>query len=223
MLPGEDGAIQGLLEYLKIPYTGSGVLGSAVAYNKRVSKEIFKHHGIPTADYQMVHRSDPETWKRKLKIPVVVKPPDQGSSIGVTIVREEGSWPSALDLAFKYSEEVMVEDYIEGKLLAIGMCGEEPLPIVHIKPKSGFYDYEAKYTPGKTEYICPADLSEEELERCNQTAGEVFRVLDGRGCPRTHSRCRTKAPRIKRSIIRDIICACHNNVRLSSTNKLIYL
>ncbi|PIQ96866.1 MAG: D-alanine--D-alanine ligase [Nitrospinae bacterium CG11_big_fil_rev_8_21_14_0_20_56_8] len=180
---GEDGTIQGILEYARIPYTGSGVLGSAIAYDKVISKEIFKVNGIPTADYVVYYKKNP-SGTRKPDLPVVVKPSNQGSSIGVTIVREEKDWAGALELAFTYSDEVLVEKFIEGKLLAIGMKGEEPMPIVNIRPKSGFYDYEAKYTKGKTDYFCPADLTDKEVSRCHETAVEVFRVLKGRGVPR---------------------------------------
>lgn len=181
---GEDGTIQGILEYLKIPYTGSGVLGSAVAYNKVVSKEIFMERGIPTAPYQVIHAEDRNRVMPKLDFPVVVKPSDQGSSIGVSIVRSESKWETALDLAFDVSEEVLIEKYIAGKLLAVGMNGPQPMPIVEIVPKSGFYDYEAKYTTGKTDYVCPAELTPEAVDRCNDTAVRVFKALKGRGFPR---------------------------------------
>ena len=181
---GEDGTIQGILEYLKIPYTGSGVLGSAVAYNKVVSKEIFMERGIPTAPYQVIHAEDRNRVMPQLDFPVVVKPSDQGSSIGVSIVRSESKWETALDLAFDVSEEVLIEKYIAGKLLAVGMNGPQPMPIVEVVPKSGFYDYEAKYTAGKTDYVCPAELTPEAVDRCNDTAVRVFKALKGRGFPR---------------------------------------
>lgn len=181
---GEDGTIQGLLEYAGIPYTGSGVLGSAVAYNKVTSKEIFMQNAIPTAPYQVLRQGERDAFQRQLDLPVVVKPSDQGSSLGVTIVREAGEFEAALDLAFRYTEEVVIEQFIDGKLLAIGMHGEQPMPIVHIRPKSGFYDYESKYTQGKTEYLCPAALSAVERETCQQVAIGVFKVLKGRGFPR---------------------------------------
>ncbi len=179
---GEDGCIQGLLEYFKIPYTGAGVMGSALAYDKLKSKEILKFHGIPTADYEVFYKNQDNS--RSLTLPVVVKPNNQGSSLGVTIVKTEDQWEPALKNAFSYSEEVIVEKFIDGKLLAIGMNEKRPMPIVHIRPKSGFYDYEAKYTAGKTEYICPADITEDEAEKCRRTAIKVFQVLRGRGFPR---------------------------------------
>jgi len=181
---GEDGSIQGLLEYVKIPYTGSGVLASALAYDKVKSKEIFKFNKISTADYQVFCREGRGKQERILNLPVVVKPSNQGSSIGVSIVREEKEWNAALELAFSYAKEILVEKFIEGKLLAIGMNGEQPMPIVHIRPKSGFYDYESKYTSGKTEYSCPAELNTEEIQRCEDMAIQVYRTLRGNGMPR---------------------------------------
>ena len=179
---GEDGCIQGLLEYFKIPYTASGVMGSALAYDKLKSKEILKFHGIPTPDYEVFYKY--HEISRTLDLPVVVKPTNQGSSLGVTIVKDESQWKPALETAFAYSEEVMVEKFIDGKLLAIGMNEMTPMPIIHIRPKSGFYDYEAKYTSGKTEYICPANIEADEANRCRQVAIQVFQVLRGRGFPR---------------------------------------
>jgi D-alanine-D-alanine ligase len=181
---GEDGTIQGVLEYLKIPYTGSGVLGSAIAYNKVVSKEIFMERGIPTAPYQVITAEDRGQVKRTLELPVVVKPADQGSSIGVSIVQTESQWETALDEAFEVSEEILIEQFIEGKLLAVGMDGPLPMPIVEIVPKSGFYDFEAKYTEGKTDYVCPAQLSSKEAQRCRDASVRVFKALKGRGFPR---------------------------------------
>ncbi len=181
---GEDGTIQGILEYAKIPYTGAGVLGSSIAYDKVKSKEIFKYNHIPSADYQVFYRSQDINTPRTLDLPVVVKPSTQGSSIGISIVKKESEWPKALKLAFKYSEEVLVEKFIAGRLLAIGMNGEQPFPIVHIKPKSEFYDYESKYTQGKTDYICPAELSAEEKSSCENAAIQVVRALKSRGIPR---------------------------------------
>ena len=143
-----------------------------------------KHHGIPTADYEVFYRDQNHPFKRNLDLPVVVKPTNQGSSFGVSIVDKEDQWEQALEYAFKYSEEIIVEEFIDGKLLAIGMNGENPMPIVHIRPKSGFYDYEAKYTSGKTEYICPAELSSTEINKCNEVSKKVFKVLRGRGLPR---------------------------------------
>ena len=178
---GEDGAIQGVLEYLKIPYTGSGLLGSAVAFNKAVSKSIFKAHDIPTPDYKLFYRGEDKQAVIPLPLPLVVKPSDQGSSLGITIVKQANQWKQALDIAFEYSKQVIVESFIAGKLLAIGMDEDQPLPIVQIIPRSEFYDYEAKYTPGKTDYHCPADLTERETEECHKVAIRTVRALCVRG------------------------------------------
>lgn len=180
---GEDGAVQGMLEYCGIPYTGSGVLGSALAYNKVASKRIFRQADIPTADFQVLDQDDPPP-RSPLPLPVVVKPADQGSSLGVSIVRQDAEWQPSLELAFDLAEEVLVEQFIDGKLLAIGMREADPLPIVHIQPQSGFYDYEAKYTVGKTQYECPARLTPKEEATCRDTAVQVFHALRGRGFPR---------------------------------------
>lgn len=181
---GEDGAIQGLLEYADIPYTGSGILGSAVAYDKVISKRIFSDMDIPTARYQVFNKNCAEKIEREIGLPCVVKPSNQGSSIGVTIVRKEEDFKKSMELAFTYSREVIVEEFIDGKLIAIGMNGDQPMPIVQIKPKSGFYDYEAKYTAGKTEYICPADIDDATQRRCRETAVRTFHALKGKGFPR---------------------------------------
>ena len=148
------------------------------------TKEILKLYEIPTANYEVFYKNQSALIKRKMDLPVVVKPTNQGSSFGVSIVEKEDEWSKALENAFSYSEEIIVESFIDGKLLAVGMHGEDPMPIVHICPKSGFYDYEAKYTSGKTEYICPANLSESETKKCQETAKKVFKVLRGRGLPR---------------------------------------
>ena len=181
---GEDGTIQGLLEYLKIPYTGAGVSSSALAFNKVFSKAIFVVEGIPTPHYRVLRREERTMDDCPLPFPVVTKPSSEGSSIGVTIVQQPEQWDSALKEAFSFSDEILVEEFVEGKLLAIGMDGETPLPIVHIVPRSGFYDYEAKYTPGKTDYHCPADLTREEVRRCQEVSTSVYRALKARGMAR---------------------------------------
>jgi len=179
---GEDGSIQGLLEYARIPYTGSGVLGSALAYDKIKSKEIFKANGIPTPDFQVIRKGT--DCKRTLEFPLVVKPNRQGSSLGIHIVKTEENWLKALEDAFSYSDEILAEEFIEGRLLAIGMKQSTPMPIVEIRPKSEFYDYSAKYTSGETQYICPAKLTYEEKSACEEAAIKVFSALQGRGVPR---------------------------------------
>ncbi|MBI5184236.1 MAG: D-alanine--D-alanine ligase [Nitrospinae bacterium] len=184
---GEDGAAQGLLEWMGIPYVGSGILGSALSMNKTIAKEIFIFHGIPTPDFQAIFRDDPdfmEKAKRDLKLPCIVKPASQGSTIGLSIVRREEELEAAILCAFKMDDEVLVEDFIDGRNLTVGIVGERALPIVEIKPKGGLYDYEAKYTKGKTDYLCPAPLSSEAARRCSELALQAHKVLRCRGLSR---------------------------------------
>jgi D-alanine-D-alanine ligase len=150
---GEDGRIQSLLEMRGVKYTGSGVTSSAMAMDKNISKILFTHYNIPTAKWIMLKKGVSETQviDEKIKLtmgyPAVIKPNDEGST-------------KALDDAFEYSANVMAEEYIEGRELTVAILGGEALPVVEIKPKDGFYDYEHKYTKGFTEYFCPADLPE---------------------------------------------------------------
>lgn len=160
---GEDGTIQALLELTGRPYTGSGVMASAVAMNKVMSKKIFQHAGIPTprwvllADGRMPASLDLGALGG---LPLVVKPNAEGSTVGLTIVTDAAQLPDAIALAAKFGPEVLVEEFIPGRELTVAVMGDEALPIVEIRPKSGFYDYESKYTAGMSEYFCPADLPE---------------------------------------------------------------
>jgi len=166
---GEDGIIQGLLEFARIPYTGSGILGSAIAINKILSKKIFQCENILTPDYLEVEFKNglelsglKKLLDKKIGYPVIVKPNTEGSTIGVSIVYDDSRLESAVNEALKYDTTVLIEKYIEGRELTVSIIGNEPiaLPIIEIKPKSGFYDYEAKYTSGMTEYVVPADLDD---------------------------------------------------------------
>ena len=180
---GEDGVIQGVLEYMGIPYTGSGVMASALAMNKVASKRLFSYHGIPVPRYSVFRR---EGWTLPgevpldgLNYPLVVKPAAEGSTIGVNVVKEEGELESALRNAYRYGDTVLVEEYIEGRELTVGILGDEPLPVVEIVPKGGFYDYKAKYTPGMTRYEVPARLSQETFMMTQHMAILAHRAL---GC-----------------------------------------
>ena len=184
---GEDGTVQGLLEILKIPYTGSGVMSSALAMDKIYSKKIFKSEMIPTPAFLELDSkqiTDLELIKsevdRLLKYPVIVKPNRGGSTIGVTIVNKEYELSGALKLAFTYDNKVLIEKYIGGRLLTVGIIGEEPvaLPVLEIRPKSGFYDYASKYTAGLTEYLIPAPIYETKAEEISQTALKCHQILE---------------------------------------------
>lgn len=159
---GEDGTIQKFLEDKGISYTGSGPLASKRALYKDVAKAIFIEKNIPTPEYILVESENYDSVinkiKNRLAFPVVLKPIDEGSSIGLSVVKEEEHLLSALNTAYKYSKKILIEKYIPGEEITVGILGEAPLAVVHIVPKKGYYNYEAKYTSGMTNYIVPAQL-----------------------------------------------------------------
>jgi D-alanine-D-alanine ligase len=182
---GEDGRIQALLDLLGKPYTGAGVRSSALCMDKAISKTVFEKHDIstPAWTYLLEDVADAETVKNAVSgvggLPVVVKPVDQGSTIGITIVREACDLEAAIALARRYSPGLVLEEYIEGKELSVPIIEDEAYPVIEIKPSGGFYDFERKYTRGMTLYDCPADL-DEGLSRLIQAASlKAYRVL---GC-----------------------------------------
>lgn len=169
---GEDGLIQALLELRGIPYTGSGVKASSVAMDKLSSKNLFAAAGLLTPPWMILRKEEldgEETLKeirRELGAKIVVKPNDQGSSVGVNIVVDGNldNIRTALDNAFQYSEIAVVEQYIPGREITVGILGGQALPVIEIVPKDEFYDYKHKYTKGNTSYICPAQISEDIAE-----------------------------------------------------------
>lgn len=159
---GEDGAVQGLLEMMGIPYTGSGVLASALAMNKIFAKAAFAAAGLLVAPYRVLTRGealDPETLG--FPFPVVVKPSQEGSSVGISIVKAPEEIASALELAFRYDREALVERFIEAREIQVGILDDQAIGAIEIVPRNEFYDFEAKYTPGMAEHIFPAPLKEE--------------------------------------------------------------
>jgi D-alanine-D-alanine ligase len=154
---GEDGTIQALLEMMGVPYTGSGRLGSAMAMDKDVSKRLFRFVGVPTADWLMTPTTAPEVGSR-LGWPAVVKPSKQGSTVGLTVTKNEQQFEPAVALAKRYDDEVMVEQFIPGRELTVGVLEGRPLAVGEIIPRHEIFDYECKYTPGMSEEIFPADL-----------------------------------------------------------------
>ena len=153
---GEDGSVQGLLEMMGIPYTGSGVLASALAMNKVYSKVVFRSAGLTIAPYQVLRQK--EKLALSFALPVVVKPSQEGSSVGVSIVRELGAMDAALAEAFSYDSEILVERFIDGREVQVGILDGQALGAIEIVPKGEFYDFEAKYTPGMADHILPARL-----------------------------------------------------------------
>jgi D-alanine-D-alanine ligase len=166
---GEDGTVQKFLEDNNIPYTGSGPLASKLAIDKELAKIEFLRRGINTPEYISINASDNyssrlKEIKIKLSMPVVVKPVEEGSSIGLSIVKEEKDLASAIELAFSYSKKVIIEKYIDGKELTVGVLGNGALAVVEIVPKKGYYNFEAKYTSGMTEYVVPAKIDSEQYK-----------------------------------------------------------
>jgi D-alanine-D-alanine ligase len=166
---GEDGRIQSLLEMRGVRYTGSGVTSSAMAMDKDISKIMFNHYEIPTPNWFIVEKDNysfnhvDEKIKAYFEYPIVIKPNDEGSTVGLSIVQpdvEDVYLKKAIDTAFQYSDRIMVEQFIPGRELTVSILGNDALPVIEIKPNEGFYDYEHKYTSGKTEYFCPADIPE---------------------------------------------------------------
>ena len=178
---GEDGTIQGVLEYLKIPYTGPGVMASSIAMNKVMTKRILLSHDIPTPDYTVPCEGDGEIAVPPGGYPLVVKPVDEGSSLGLSIVTDAEQLPRALAEAREYSRQVMIESYITGLELTSAILGEEALPLIEIRARGGVYDYRAKYTKGYSEYLVPAPIASDITRKVQELARLSARVL---GCTR---------------------------------------
>jgi D-alanine-D-alanine ligase len=181
---GEDGTLQALLAEQGVPYTGSHAEASRTAFDKVATKHVLEQEGIPTPRYQVLRNGDP----RALDLPVVVKPALQGSSIGLHCVMEERQWAPAVADACSYDGDVLVEAYIEGAELTVGVVGDAVLPVVEIRAPGGHYDYEAKYLSGTTEYLVPAPISEEQAEACSTWAAAAFQALGCHGLGRVDFR-----------------------------------
>ena len=189
---GENGAIQGLLDVIGIPYTGSGVLASALAMDKEASKKIFLYHGLNVAPFIVVQRSTKKSGPGKgvsqyaptFPLPWVVKPCTEGSSIGVSIVKEESDLKACLDKAFAFGPRVIVEKFIKGRELHIAVLGDRVLGGVEVRPSLEFYNYEAKYTSGLTEYIIPPEIDEAVYENTKSMALKTFQALGCAGAAR---------------------------------------
>ncbi len=190
---GEDGRIQAALEVLGVAYTGSGVEASALCMDKIATKIFLEHYDLPTPEWFSIDDSKPvESIIREVEsiggFPVVVKPADQGSTVGVSIVKSSEEIESAIEEAARYSERILVERYIEGRELSVPVFRNEVLPIVEIQPRTGFYDYKRKYTKGETKYVCPAVLDDKIREQIEQSALKAFQVLGCSGVARVDFR-----------------------------------
>ncbi len=175
---GEGGILQAVLEKLKVPYTGSGSSASRLAMDKIASRRIFLKRGINVPHYKTFKR-DKKLELNGLKFPVVVKPSSQGSSLGLTVMDSPYGLKAAVNKAFNFDERVIIEAYIEGREITVGVFNEMPLPVIEIIPKRRFFDFKAKYEPGQTDYIVPANLRPEEFKRAQEIGFLSHRLL---GC-----------------------------------------
>jgi len=190
---GEDGTVQGLLELLNIPYQGSGVLGSALAMNKIVTKQLYEKEGLPVIPYIICDRDqtvDAENCVSQIGLPLVVKPVEAGSSVGMSIVKSAADLQGALEKAGDFDNAILVESYIDGTELTAGVIGNkelEALPIIEIIPDKSydFFDYEAKYKAGATQEICPARINEQLTQKAQNYAKIAHRALFCKGYSRT--------------------------------------
>lgn len=178
---GEDGQIQRVLDTLKIPYTGSGAMSSKLAIDKIASREIFKLNGLHTPEYIALNKGyytkSPKNYER-LTFPLVVKPATHGSSIGLSIVDKQEDIDKAIGVAFSFDENILIEQYIKGREMTVAIFDEKALPVIEIVPKKRFFDYEAKYEPGKAEYRVPAQLEPGIARQIQEAALSAHRLLD---------------------------------------------
>ena len=180
---GEDGTLQALLDMAKVKYTGSGHLSSALAMDKDLSKKLLRAADVKTADWLMAP-AEIEQVEGILGLPVVVKPSKQGSTVGLTVVKKREDLEPAITEAFRYDDEVMIERFVPGRELTVGVLGDIPFPVGEIIPKHEIYDYECKYTPGMAEEVFPAKLSPAATARVQEQAVDAFKALKLRGCAR---------------------------------------
>lgn len=186
---GEDGTIQGVLEFLGYRYTGSGIKASSIAMDKAITKDILKNYSIPMANWVVLSSYEVSMLEENLKklsnkYPKVVKPSEEGSSIGVYIVNSKDELIEAVKNSFKYGKKVLVEDFIKGREITVGILNGEPLEIIEIKVKSGFYDFKNKYFSDETEYICPANIETNLYKKIQNIALDIYKIIGCKGAVR---------------------------------------
>ncbi|HMT45730.1 MAG: hypothetical protein RL702_743 [Pseudomonadota bacterium] len=189
--PGEDGTVQGMMDLMGLTYTHSGMVTSVIAIDKELTKQALVPHGIPMPGGRIVETR--EIFERDpLARPYVLKPVNEGSSVGVAIVTDEGNYgnPISRDAKGPWQEfdRLLAEPFIRGRELTTAVLGDRALMVTELKPKSGFYDFDAKYTEGMTEHVCPADLPEDITQACLDIALRAHRLLGCKGCSRTDFR-----------------------------------
>ena len=184
---GEDGAIQGMLEVVGIPYTGSGILASALGMNKTVSKQVFRSQGLHVGPYEVIYAGTADRVHaviEQIRYPVVVKPHAEGSSVGVSLVFKKEEVDRAVELAFQYGNEVLIEKFIKGKEVQVGILGDRALGAIEIVPKRAFYDYAAKYEQGMSDHFFPARIPDAVYTRTLEAGLAAHRAIGCRGYSR---------------------------------------
>jgi D-alanine-D-alanine ligase len=176
---GEDGTVQAELEKMGVPYTGCDAAASRLGFDKALTKQRCVAAGVPTAR-ALVLSSAKMPWPRGWNPPLVLKPVRQGSSVGLQFVERVEQWPTSLAEALRHDTEVLLEEKISGRECTVGILGDEPLPIVEVRPRSGVYDYRTKYSAGAAEYFCPAPVDEGTGKRVQDSAMGAFRAIGGR-------------------------------------------
>jgi len=187
---GENGQLQSLLELMSIPYTGSGPLASVLGMNKHLSKTLFQKNGIPTAQWIKIEKEEKvdSTAFESLGYPLVIKPNDQGSTVGLTVVNKPEEVAPALQRAFQYGSTVIAETFIPGREMTVSILSQEALPVIEIIPEHGIYDYECKYQKGKSQYVVPAEIPPEVTQRVQHLAQQAFLSLECRDYARVDFR-----------------------------------
>ncbi|MEA3543625.1 MAG: D-alanine--D-alanine ligase [Thermodesulfobacteriota bacterium] len=183
---GEDGRVQGLLEMLQIPYTGSGVLASSMAIDKVITKQMLLYHKLSTPGFDFMRPGDSsaDLIQRCRHFPLVVKPSREGSTIGISIAKDRDDLARGIEMATALDGTVLVEDFIDGSELTVSVVNGDVLPIIQIIPKSGFYDYQAKYISGDTEYLLPAPMTVKNYQLVQEAALRACQILGCRGAAR---------------------------------------
>lgn len=176
---GEDGTVQRRLEALGVPYTGCDAEASRVGFDKVLTKQRCLAAGVPTPRFVLIE-SAAASWPMGWNPPVVLKPVRQGSSVGLQFVERVADWSRCLSEALRFDDKVLIEEKILGREATVGILGTEPLPIVEVRPQTGVYDYQSKYTPGATEYLCPAPFEDLVTSRIQDAAMGAFHAVGGR-------------------------------------------
>jgi len=175
---GEDGEIQAVLQSLDLSFTGSDMTAAVLSMNKNISKQLWHHQGLPTPEFEQVSaKSDIDSLVRKLGLPIIIKPVNEGSSIGMSKVNSVEDLKSAIELATEFDAEVIAERWITGEEYTVAILADKALPVIQLKTPHEFYDFEAKYQSNTTEYLCPCGLNEHDEKQCQDIALEAFNGL----------------------------------------------